>query len=278
MTTAVDTMHEISHDLTPTTLGRVTAVADLQTRTDRKYLLPAAEWRAVVTRWRERLRALEISGLRQFDYESVYFDTPDLLAYHRHAHGRRVRFKIRTRSYLDSAQTTLEIKTRGGRGETVKDRHEYGLDERYELNSEAQALVDERLGTQLRGQRPAFSMITRYLRSTLLDVTAGSRLTCDVGLAFTDSRHHRRAPDDLVLVESKTTGRSTPVETSLWRMGHRPVSISKYCTGLALLHPWLPANRWNRTLRQYFDWEPTPHAHRKPSAREVTGRRQVETV
>src|SRR5699024_11209246 len=39
MTTAVDTMHEVSHGLTPTTLAHVTGVADLQTRTDRKYLI-----------------------------------------------------------------------------------------------------------------------------------------------------------------------------------------------------------------------------------------------
>src|SRR5699024_5739357 len=218
MTTAVDTMHEVSHGLTPTTLAHVTGVADLQTRTDRKYLIPVAEWRALVTRFHERLRVLEMSGLRQFDYESVYFDTPDLLAYHRHAHGRRVRFKVRTRSYLDSAQSTLEIKTRGGRGETVKDRHQYRLEDRYELSSAAHALVDERLRDQPRDQRRAVRKIQRYLRSTLLDVVSASRLNCDVGLTLKDARDSRRAPGDLVQVEARTTGRSTPVETSLWGM------------------------------------------------------------
>lgn len=257
-------MNDIGRGLTPTTLDRVTAVANLQTRTDRKYLLPITEWRDVITRLHDRLQVLEIAGLRQFHYESVYFDTPDLLAYHRHAHGRRVRFKIRTRSYVDSAQTMLELKTRGGRSETVKDRYDYRFDDRYELDAAAHAIIQERLGSHLRGQRPGFTMITRYQRSTLLDTVAGSRLTCDVGLTFTDSGKQYRAPDDLVLVESKTTGSSTPLETNLWRMGHRPISISKYCTGLALLHPQLPANRWNRTLRQYFDWTPTRHSQQQP--------------
>ena len=36
-------------------------------------------------------------------------------------------------------------------------------------------------------------------------------------------------------------------------MGQRPVRISKYCVGLAVVHPHLPANRWNRTLRRYFE-------------------------
>lgn len=42
----------------------------------------------------------------------------------------------------------------------------------------------------------------------------------------------------------------------LWRQGIRPARISKYCVGLAALDPTLPANRWNRTLRRYFDWQP----------------------
>lgn len=258
MTTAVELMTDIGRGLTPTSLDRVVAIADLQTRTDRKYLLPVAAWREVLSHLRHRLQVLQISGLRQFDYESVYFDTPDLLAYHRHAYGRRVRFKIRTRSYLDSAKTTLELKSRGGRGETVKNRYDYRVEDRYRLDSEAAAIIQQRLGSQLSGRQPQLSLITNYLRTTLLDSVSGSRLTCDVGLRFSDADRQRSAPDDVVLVEAKTTGNPTPVETRLWRMGHRPVSISKYCAGLALLNPELPANRWNRTLRRYFGWQPAP--------------------
>lgn len=256
MTTAVAAMANAAHQLTPTSLNQVAAVADLQTRTDRKYLLPTADWRELISRFHDRLHVLEISGLRQFDYESVYFDTAGLLAYRRHAYGRRTRFKIRTRSYLDSAQTTLELKARGGRGETVKHRYQYRIEDRYQLDPDARELVGQRLGLQVAGQDPQPALITNYLRTTLLDPVSGSRLTCDVGLRFSDSVRQHRAPDDLVLVESKTTGSATPVETTLWRLGHRPVSISKYCTGLALLHPDLPANRWNRTLRRYFGWQP----------------------
>jgi hypothetical protein len=37
-------------------------------------------------------------------------------------------------------------------------------------------------------------------------------------------------------------------------MGVRPISISKYCVAVALLHRDLAANRWNRTLRTHFGW------------------------
>lgn len=59
-----------------------------------------------------------------------------------------------------------------------------------------------------------------------------------------------------MLLESKTAGRPAPVDLLLWRLGHRPTAISKYCVGLALLNPNLPANRWNRCLRHGFGWAP----------------------
>src|SRR5690625_7828608 len=61
---------------------------------------------------------------------------------------------------------------------------------------------------------------------------------------------------EMLLVESKTVGAAGQVDAILWRLGHRPVALSKYCAGLALLDPRLPANRWNRTLRRTFGWQP----------------------
>lgn len=242
------------NQLAPTSLEQLNSIAALQTRTDRKYLLPMDLFTRVIDQFRDRLQVLQIGGLRQFDYESVYFDTPDLDAYHRHAYGRRRRFKVRTRSYLDWGQTTLEIKTEGGRGETIKQRHGYRIEDRGRLDEPAYTQISRNLG-DLDAHQLRPSLTTNYLRSTLLDPVSGSRLTCDVDLTFSDDLQRRRGPEDLVLLESKTTGRTTPIDTALWRHGHRPVSISKYCTGLALIHPGLPANRWNRTLRRYFGWQ-----------------------
>jgi hypothetical protein len=45
---------------------------------------------------------LEIDGARSFAYDSTYFDTPDLDAYLLAATRRRRRFKVRTRTYVDS--------------------------------------------------------------------------------------------------------------------------------------------------------------------------------
>lgn len=43
-----------------------------------------------------------------------------------------------------------------------------------------------------------------------------------------------------------------PVLTTLRRLGARPVSVSKYCAGVALLHPEAPRARWAQVLREHF--------------------------
>ena len=56
----------------------------------------------------------------------------------------------------------------------------------------------------------------------------------------------------LVIVETKSPGTATFFDRALWASGCRPVSISKYCVGLAALKPELPSNKWRRTLDRYF--------------------------
>ena len=99
--------------LAPTTLEELNTAAGLLTRVDRKYLVGATTAQDVIDVLAERARVLDIDGRRSFSYASTYFDTPALDSYHRAARKRRRRFKIRTRSYLDSELTFLEVKTRG---------------------------------------------------------------------------------------------------------------------------------------------------------------------
>lgn len=107
------------------TLDELVAEASLLARVDRKYVVPREGLDAVLAAIDPGTRVLEIDGARDFAYESVYFDTPDLLSFRMAARPRRRRFKLRTRSYLDTGSSYLEIKTRGARGTTVKERDEY---------------------------------------------------------------------------------------------------------------------------------------------------------
>jgi len=56
----------------------------------------------------------------------------------------------------------------------------------------------------------------------------------------------------MTIVETKSMSQASEVDRILWRLGARPVSLSKYATGLAALHPELPRNKWSRLLRGPF--------------------------
>ncbi|MFF2371532.1 polyphosphate polymerase domain-containing protein [Agromyces sp. NPDC058110] len=243
--------------LDPIGLDELNASAELLTRVDRKYMLPAAALPTLLDRLPDGTLALEIAGARSARYESVYFDTNGLESYHLAAYGRRRRYKIRTRSYVDSDTSFLEVKTRGGRAVTVKERvaidpsvtaslHGEALD--YATATLGEAGIDAPHGEPF---RPVLT--TRYRRATLL-VPGGSRATVDVDLEWIELGPHGRtlATPASVIVETKSGGSAGPVDRALWSLGHRPATVSKFGTGLAALRPGLPANRWAPVLRTHF--------------------------
>ena len=95
-----------------------------------------------------------------------------------------------------------------------------------------------------------------------------SRITIDTGLECEAADGSLISLPEIAVVETKTLGPPCAIDHFLWSHHRRPVKISKFCTGLAALTPRLPANKWNRVLRTYFDWTPEP-AHpdcRQPRA------------
>lgn len=253
-------MRTIDVDLTmagldPVSLDEVLARAALQDRVDRKYLLPTTEVDPLVQALGSDARILQIDDRRTFDYESVYFDTPEFTCYLLAAHRRRRRFKIRTRTYLDSAECWLEVKTRDKRGHTVKFRREHdGLPEA--LTPDGRDFTDMVItNAAVPGATHltlAPTLVTSYRRSTLYLPATDSRVTIDTDLRWElDTGQHIALPE-MAIVETKTAARVSQADRLLWRTGRRPSQISKYGTGLAALRPDLPSTKWHRILRRHF--------------------------
>lgn len=239
--------------LAPLSLAEVTESAALQTRVDRKYLIPTATLTRLVAGLGPGLGVLAIDGRRVFGYESIYFDTPDFGMFRDHVQGRRLRTKVRTRRYVDSGLTMLEVKEKGGRGQTVKHRTPWsGADlDRLVGHEDGRGFVDAVLAPRHRADELRPALVSRYRRTTFVDPDAGLRLTCDVDLSFDGSGRSVQVPAGRVLVETKSaTGRSE-ADRLLHRLGQREIPISKYCAGVALT-AGLPANRWHRTLTRYL--------------------------
>lgn len=242
-------------DFAPITLAELLDEAELLARFDRKYLLDQRQAAALLRGLDSRTRVLTIDGRRGFRYESVYFDTPDLLSYHQSAHGRRRRFKVRTRSYLDSGLSFIEVKVRGDRESTVKDRIEHPLELRHTLTASSRDFAEATLGVHgmdaSAAGRLSPTLLTSYTRTTLVPPEPNVRVTVDTDLTWSDGGRELSRPG-LVIVETKSGSGPSAVDLLLWRSGHRPASISKYGTGLAALRGDLPANKWARILRHHF--------------------------
>lgn len=240
-------------------LEELTTEAALLTRVDRKYLVPSATARKVLSTFSSEARVLDMDGNRTFAYDSVYFDTAELDSYMLAAHGRRRRFKIRTRTYLDSAVSFLEVKTEGAREATVKERIPYELGDRDRLTEEGLAYVNETLAAAIGDMsigplEPVLS--TRYDRTTLFLPESGSRATIDSDVTWQSPDGQPWVLDNAVVVETKSGSAPGPLDKHLWAHGVRPCRISKFATGMAALHPELPANRWNQTLRRRMPLRP----------------------
>jgi hypothetical protein len=239
----------------PIGLAELMALAELQTRVDRKYFVPADIFHKMIVDLADRLHVLDIDGRRSFGYESIYFDTPELDTYRAHLQRRRQRFKARTRTYTDSGLCMFEVKLAGTRGETVKQRLPYHAEDSGELSGAALAHLRTALGHAYRRDLTARlrpTLATTYRRTTFVSRTGNVRLTCDVGLVCLDVRHEVRDTGTHVLVESKSTAPGSAPDRILRELGVRPAAVSKYCIGVAALHPELPSNPWHRTLRRYF--------------------------
>lgn len=245
--------------LAPIGLEEMNRRAAMLTRVDRKYILRSAELPRIMSRIDEGARVLDINGIRAHAYESTYFDTPGLEAFRASARPRRRRFKVRTRLYADSGLAFLEVKTRGRRGLTVKERIPCRAGDASRLTPEGRRWVDSLLAPLGYGEGVGASLAPvlsgRYTRITLLMPGEQGRATLDTDLEWVSAGEMRRglrAPG-LVVIETKSGSSPSNLDRLLWASGHRPRRISKYATAMAALDPDLPRNRWNRTLRTLFD-------------------------
>lgn len=242
--------------LAPISLDDLEATAALLTRTDRKYVISWALLAATLDAIEREFSVLEIAGRRLFTYRSRYFDSPTLAAFRAHIQGRRLRFKCRVRHYVDSDRYVFEVKLRGTRGETVKHQLTCAADA-YDAIAEpvhafAADCVGAAYGKPVGDLRP--SLETRYRRMTLVARGGGERVTVDHAVRFDNGSGAWGAlQEGYVILETKGGTALSATDRALRRLGAQPVSCTKYCVGIGLLHDELPVSDLRRLLRRYFD-------------------------
>jgi len=247
----------------PISLPELERHAGLQARVDRKYIVDFETLERLLAELGDDYLALEIDGERLQQYDSVYFDTPELMGYRHHLQGRRKRFKCRTRLYGGTA-CFFDLKMKGRRGETVKRRLPLPPAAHGSLTAEATTFLKRELLHQYGFAAPARLLPildTSFARLSLTHARRQERLTLDFGITFSGAgggELYRIRPDHVLIEAKSPTGQGT-VDRLLPRLGARPLSMcSKYCLGVALAHPGLPTNPYRPLLRRHFDPTPLP--------------------
>lgn len=243
---------DLLESIDPIDLAELDRGAQFLTRADRKYIVEAADVAAVLAELPAGTRVLETPAGRWSRYESTYFDTPTLDSYHLAARHRPTRFKVRTRRYVDSDLTIVEIKTKDRHGRTVK--HRNPVDSRSPgVHDAVCAFARRHDATAPHAEHLRPTLTNRYARATLALPDDGGRVTIDAGFRATTVDGRSIGLGEALVIETKTSGKASIVDRLLLGRGHRPVRFSKYTTALAALARDLPANRWHRTLCRHLD-------------------------
>lgn len=244
----VSEMEEILRQYAPITLDEMTGVK-LLNRTDTKFVTNIPTLMLLLEMASDDYYVQDIDGVRIAPYYTVYFDTADCVMYRRHEAGHMNRQKLRIRSYVDSGQNFLEVKTKNNRGRTKKKRLTLeGFDPEHcsEFRVQSAEYADF-LHTWLRYD-PALmteQLENRFDRVTLVNKGKTERVTIDTNLRFhniaTDSY---RFMDGVVIIELKRDGYApSPILRMLRDLRIKPLGFSKYCVGSAYTNDALHRNR-----------------------------------
>lgn len=235
----------------PTTLDEMKRVALLD-RVETKYIMHQRTFLALLADLRINYRVLTIAGDRLLRYRTLYYDTPDFAFYHSHHAGALNRYKVRSREYVDTGLSFLEIKYKNNKQRTVKHRlptpHLVNTFDHCDRCETTETFLHDSCPYGPERLQPV--LWNRYRRITLVNQHMVERITLDVDLSFAWQTHSTDLAQ-LVIAEVKQATRQPSPFIDAMRAAHiHPGGFSKYCMGVTLLYPEVKANRFKRKQRQ----------------------------
>jgi len=168
-------------------LDRIAAVR-LMNRVDTKYLVDERRCMELLERAADQYYVQIIDDYRACRYATLYYDTPQWDMYHLHHNRRLTRQKIRTRTYVETGVTYLEVKNKSNKGRTHKRR--MALDRSLFAAAATDTAAADFLRREARYAPEALSpsLATRFVRVTLVNHAMTERLTIDFDLHFDNVR------------------------------------------------------------------------------------------
>lgn len=243
---------EVWRDMPTITLDEMSSIK-LMNRVDTKYVISEEYCMELLRRAVDKYSVQVIGDVRACRYSTLYYDTPDLEMYTVHHNRKLTRQKIRSRTYVESGITFIEVKNKTNTGRTKKKR--IAIDESYFAcvgkSPEAAAFLSEKANYSPDVIQPALATI--FDRITLVNHAHTERLTIDMNLRFVNMRAEtpqEAKVDRMVIVELKQDGLCySPMKEILQDLRVKKLKVSKYCVGTALSNPTVKANRFKRKIR-----------------------------
>ncbi len=249
--------HEIAwftEDFDPLSLEELNGRAEMLSRIDNKYVVSKTDLEKVLPTMLAEFDILEIDGKRGFTYQTRYFDDQARSAYYEHHQGLRKGFKVRVRRYVDADLTYLEVKVKGKRGQTVKQR--LPIDDIPELALDS-AGMDFVRNTYVGHYGKSFgydikaALNIRFQRLTLVSRHGEERLTIDTCINFWLGDGHADLGNSTFIIEVKSPDGRGLADRLLRNSGNRSTNkCSKYCIGMATLGEVQRCNRFLPTMRK----------------------------
>lgn len=200
---------------------------------------------------KEGYRALQAEGSRISPYCSVYYDTAEMKTFLDHHNRRLTRQKVRTRVYLSSGETYLEIKRKNNHGRTKKKRTRIDTGQLMDFSGNEAATAYLKKHSAFTAEQLSPVLSTSFWRITLVNPARTERITIDSSLAFENFRTGRSSDlKDAVIIELKQDGHAASQMKNIL-LDHRvkPVRVSKYCIAATLTTPGLKHNRFKAKIR-----------------------------
>lgn len=220
---------------------------NLMARFDTKYPFHLSKLPIILEELSHYYDVLEIDGERNHLYESLYFDTEDLLLFRLHHNKKKNRYKFRFRRYCQSNTVFFEIKYKNNRSFTQKTRIPSDGFVR-DLTPTLKSFVKENSNFDPDILKPSLRVF--YKRITLVHKENKMRFTIDQAMHFSFKDQAMPLPN-LAVAEVKRPSSKEDRFAALLFKKHKvyPLRLSKYCMGITSIYPAIKSNNYKQKMR-----------------------------
>jgi hypothetical protein len=246
MIVQTDSIEDFVSYFDPIDLTQMDAVK-LMDRTDTKFLFHNNQLIPLLDRLKEHYFLLEVNGARISRYETLYYDTASFELFKKHQRKGLNRFKIRSRQYVESGISFLEVKYKNNKGRTKKERISTKTIE-VDLSSALNCAEFISKKTPFKAEQLEAKLWVNYSRMTLVSKDLKERLTIDLNLSFEHADKKENFGFVVIAELKQNKFAPSPFTRAAKEVRIRQGSLSKYCLGITSLFPEVKHNNFKPIL------------------------------